>query len=305
VSAARDGTLAFMTREDLPVRAAWYDVATGRKLGEPPLATGLYGFLSLAPDGRRALLGDATDPTRIDLVLADLDRGVISRLTQSPENVGGAAWSKDGTQIAYLDQTSRTIKVHSLADGTTHELLADDHAFKRVYAWMPDGKALLYGRLDAVTKWDIWMLPIGGGPPAPVLRSPANDEGAGVSPDGRWLNYQSDESGVSEACVAPIATPGLKYQVTIGGGAGGFAYDGKRFYAGLAKDPSTVRVALIRTEPTFSLGPLEPAFRLPEGNASWDLTHDEKRLLVLMPTEKPSPQAATVLQNWRAAIRKP
>jgi hypothetical protein len=170
---------------------------------------------------------------------------------------------------------------------------------------MPDGSALLFGRLDPVTKWDIWMLPFDGGSPKPVLRSPANDEFAGVSPDGRWLNYQSDETGVSEACVAPLATPGLKYQVTIGGGGGGFAYDGKRFYAGLAKDHNLIRVAPIRTDPTFSLGPLEPAFHLPEGSANWDLTHDEKRLLVLMPTEKPLPLAATVLQNWRSAIRRP
>jgi len=305
MSAAGDGTLAFMTREDIPVRATWYDVATGRKLGEPPLATGVYGFLALAPDGHHALLSDLNDPTRADLVLADLDRGVVSHLSQSPENVGGAVWSKDGTQIAYLDQTSRAIKVHSLADGSTHDLLADDRAFKRVYAWMPDGSALIYGRLDAVTKWDIWMLPVAGGPPKPVLRSPANDENAGVSPDGRWLEYQTDESGVSEVCVAPLATPGLKYQVTIGGGAGGFAYDGRRFYAVSTKEPNLIRVAAIRTGPTFSLGPLEPAFRLPEGSSNWDLAHDEQRLLVLMPTEKPAPQAATVLQNWRSAIRKP
>jgi hypothetical protein len=138
-----------------------------------------------------------------------------------------------------------------------------------------------------------------------VLCSPANDEFANVSPDGKWLSYLSDESGMSEACVAPFATPGLKYQVTIGGGVGGFSNDGKRYYFGLAKDPTVLRVAAFRVEPTFSLGPSTVAICLPQPTGSWDLTHDEKRLLFLMPTEKPAPQTATVLQNWTAAIRKP
>jgi len=35
------------------------------------------------------------------------------------------------------------------------------------------------------------------------------------------------------------------------------------------------------------------------------VAHDERRLLRLVPTEKPAPQAATVLQNWQSAVRTP
>jgi len=222
-----------------------------------------------------------------------------------PESATGAVFSKDGARVAYTNEENETIRVRSLVDGSLTTYLENDHAFKRPFAFMPDGKALLYGRLDAATKWDIWLLPLDGGAPRPLLTSPANETSGNISPDGRWLTYQSDESGPAEACIAPLATPGLKYQVTIGGGIGAFSFDGKRFYFGLTREPNLVRVADIRTEPSLSLGPSRVAFHLPEDNGFWDLAHDERRMLRLVSTEKPAPQAVTILQHWSAAVRKP
>jgi hypothetical protein len=165
---------------------------------------------------------------------------------------------------------------------------------------------LLYGRLDAVTKWDIWLLPLDGGPPRTLLATPANETSGGISSDGRWISYQSDESGPAETCIAPFATPGLKYQVTIGGGGGGFSFDGKRFYYLLTRDPNVIRVADIRSEPSLSLGASRVAFHMPaDNNSPWDLAHDEHRMLRLLPTEKATPQAVTILQNWPSAVRRP
>jgi Tol biopolymer transport system component len=110
-----------------------------------------------------------------------------------------------------------------------------DHAFKNVHGFTPDGRALLYSRLDAATKWDLWLLPPDGGPPKVLLNTPAHETSGDISSDGRWLCYRSDESGPTEQYIAPFATPGLKYQVTIGGGFGGFSFDGKRFYFGLVR----------------------------------------------------------------------
>ncbi len=305
VSVSRGGTLAYLTREDTPVRVAWYDLVNGHDVGAPPVAPGPYGSVSIAPDDRHAILSVQADPTRQDLVFADLDRGVTTRLTQAPDNVSGGVFSKDGTQVAYVEETTETIRVRSLLDGSVRTFLSDDRAYKRAMNWTPDGRAVLYARLDAVTKWDVWLLPLDGGPPKPCLRTPANEQSGQISPDGRWLKYTSDESGVQEACVAPFMTPGLKYQVTIGGGDGGFSNDGKRFYYIENKEPTVVRVAGIRTEPSFSLGPSSVVFHLPDEPGNRDFAHDERRLLRLEPTEKPAPQAATVLQNWESAARRP
>src|SRR5262249_39902389 len=67
VSASHDGSLAFLTREDVPVHAEWFDLIKQQVVGAPPLPPGPYGGVSLAPDDHRALLIDQSDPTRSDL----------------------------------------------------------------------------------------------------------------------------------------------------------------------------------------------------------------------------------------------
>ncbi len=305
VSASAGGTLTFLTRQETPARLEWYDLYAGHPMGTPPLAAGPYTTVNLSPDDRRAIVSEQSEPTRSDIVLVELDRGVTSRLTQAPDNADYAVWSNDGTRVTYVEGASGTVRVRSLIDGSTRAFLADDHAFKRVYGWTPDDRAVLYGRLDAATKWDVWLLPVDGSPPQPCLRSPANELAAQISSDGRWLKYTSDESGATEACVVPFKAPGLKYQVTIGGGDGAFSFDARRFYYALVKDPRAVWAAEVRTQPAFSLGPAKVVFHIPGDQVNWALARDERRILRLVPAEKPAPQAATILENWPAAIRKP
>src|SRR5262249_52143442 len=70
-SAAMDGTLAYLTREDIPVRAEWYDLAKQQTIGVTPLAPGFYESVSLGPDDRRAIMAHGTDPAHADLVIVD------------------------------------------------------------------------------------------------------------------------------------------------------------------------------------------------------------------------------------------
>jgi Tol biopolymer transport system component len=56
------------------------------------------------------------------------------------------------------------------------------------------------------------------GKPEPFLRTPAHEGPAAVSPDGRWIAYQSNESGRPEVYVRPFPGPGGKWQVSSTGG---------------------------------------------------------------------------------------
>ena len=97
------------------------------------------------------------------------------------------------------------------------ELLAD--AFDKFpTAWSPDGRFLLYMVVSPRTANDLWVLPLEGDrQPRPYLRKPANEFRAAVSPDGRWLSYNSDESGRTEGYVQSFPAPGRRYQVTTDG----------------------------------------------------------------------------------------
>jgi serine/threonine-protein kinase len=74
---------------------------------------------------------------------------------------------------------------------------------------------------------DIMILPTEGdeasgwkpGKPTAFLNSPFVEINAAFSPDGRWLAYQSDESGRIEVYVRPFPGPGGKWQISTGGGA--------------------------------------------------------------------------------------
>src|SRR5439155_2866731 len=128
-----------------------------------PVPAGSYFRHALAPDGRRDLImGSEASSFQSILALADLERGVVSRISQPEESGTFAAWSPDGHQIAYYDDAARTLIVRSLVDGSHRTWLAADRAYKRLDGWSNDGKALLFQRLDAATKWDLWMLPLEG-----------------------------------------------------------------------------------------------------------------------------------------------
>ena len=86
--------------------------------------------------------------------------------------------------------------------------------------WSPDGHVLLYRRLDPKTGTDIWALPLEGDRRAfPVVQTSFEERDAQFSPDGKWIAYQSNESGRFEVYVQPFPGPGGKTQVSTGGGA--------------------------------------------------------------------------------------
>jgi Tol biopolymer transport system component len=304
LSVSTAGTLAFMTREDIPGRLVWLDWAQ-RELGEAPVAPGLYHTVRISPDDRRALLVAQAEPTRSELRMADLERGVVTTLSEPAESAELPRWSPDGARVAYIDEATRTIRIRSLADQTLSTYLANDPAYKRVNDWARDGRSVLFARLDATTKWDLWELPLeGDSAPRPMLRGPANEEFCSLSPDGRWLSFLSDESGRSEVVVQPFGAPGLRYQVTIGGGIGFWSVDGKSVYFMDGRKPGMLEVADILPGKEFSLGPPRTVVRLRDDIVDADVVRDGRRFLAILPAAKARPQVATVLQNWESAIRK-
>src|SRR5688572_14131973 len=103
-------------------------------------------------------------------------------------------------------------------DGSSdpESLLAADRA---VYAagWSRDG-LLVYSDVHPTNQFDIWVKPLGREPRA-VLATPAHEVDPALSPDGRWLAYDSNESGRREIYVRPFpAVDTGKWLVSTAGG---------------------------------------------------------------------------------------
>ncbi len=306
LSVSGTGVLAYSTFDPVPTRLAWLDLQ-GHELPSPPFSSGNYFTPVISPDGHRALVTSADKAQNRFVMLADLDRGILTRLTEPELLAGSPRWSPDGQRFACVEEAIRErIVVRSLADGSQRIYLADDPAFKRPDGWTPDGRFLLYGRLDPATKWDEWVLPLDGGAPRPLLHTTANEQNARLSPDGRWVAFESDESGTQEVYVVPFASPALRYQVTTGGGAViTWTRDSKRLIFVSAKTPNVAMQAEVQPGARFALGAPRVQARLPEQVTNGaDLDPSGTRLLAIMPAEAPRPQTVTVVQNWPALLRR-
>src|SRR5262249_22210453 len=101
--------------------------------------------------------------------------------------------------------------------------------------WSQDGRFLTYTINDPESKRDVWVLPLDGDrKPFPVVRTAAQESFARFSPDGKWISYQSNESGNDQVYVQPFP-PGAgasgKWQISVDSGVGGrWRADGKELF---------------------------------------------------------------------------
>lgn len=98
--------------------------------------------------------------------------------------------------------------------------------------WSPDGKSVLYQENAPKTGYDLWLLPVDGDhAPVSYVPTPFNEQSGTFSPDGRWVAYQSDESGQSQVYVQGMPATGAKYQISTSGGTQPrWRRDGKELY---------------------------------------------------------------------------
>src|SRR2546425_2443179 len=102
----------------------------------------------------------------------------------------------------------------------SEELLLATEQNKVATDWSPDGRFLLYRVQDPKMGFDLWALPLDGDrKPFPVVQTNFEEREPQFSPDGKWIAYQSNESGRFEIYVQPFPGPGRKSLVSANGGA--------------------------------------------------------------------------------------
>jgi len=126
-----------------------------------------------------------------------------------------------------------------------------------------------------------------------------------LSPDGRFLAYQSNESGQFEVYVQPFPQGGGKRQVSMNGGRQPrWSGDGKElFYV----EGDTLVAVSVTTEPTFSVGSARPLFDAQDAfvgrGHSYDVSAEGQRFVMVETLEEPPAPLIRVVQNWFAEFR--
>ena len=174
--------------------------------------------------------------------------------------------------------------------------------------WSRDGRFLFFQALDPKTHWDIWYVDTtGASTPTPFLRTPFNELGGQLSPDGRWLAYVSDESGSWEVYVAAFPGPGGKWQISSGGGTQPiWRRDGSEIFY-LGSDRTLMAAAVLR-EKEFAVAPpraLFPTRARYTGNRAYDVSPDGKRILISTMTIEEPPGPLTVVLGLGGDLSRP
>jgi hypothetical protein len=218
---SRTGTLIYRrsSREAQLLTVGWID-ATGK--GQSVLARpGSYGRPSPSPDGQRVAL-EVVEGLRTDIWIADSQRDSMTRLTFTG-NAISPLWTPDGRYIVYQADGVGMFAIRSDGAGQPQRLT---ETVLPQYPWSfsADGKRLAFVTVGQ-NSGDLWTVAVDGeggalriGKPEPFLQTPAFEQEPALSPDGRWLAYASDESGVWQVYVRAFPDNGGKWQISNGGG---------------------------------------------------------------------------------------
>jgi len=197
----------------------WID-RSGREIATVGDRVGDPDGVSWSPD-RSQLVFFERGATSSDLWMFDVRRGVVSRFTDDPDEDIFPLWTRDGSRIIYsaIRNGQRSL-YQRVINGGQRELLVQSET-EDIFAsdTSPDGRYIVYQRIDAKTGWDILALPREpNATPIPIVQTDADERSARLSPDGRWIAFVSNNSGVSQVYVQPFPGPGRRSQVSTKGG---------------------------------------------------------------------------------------
>ena len=272
-----------------------------------------YFVPRLSPDGTKVAVEIFAGAQGIgDIWIFDLTRGTSTRLTFGPYSQGNPVWSADGKTIFYSSGAGAPYIVAKAADGSTPERIVLESKDTREFpaSCSPDGRYLVYERRipQNETGFHLWALPLfGDGKPFPIVQSTFEERYPEVSPDGKWMAYQSNESGRWEIYITAFPGGGAKWQVSgVGGASAKWRKDSKEiFYLDLSDN--LVAVDVNASGSSVQLGTPHTLFQaigVQREYGPYDVSADGKRFLLNSGNLNKSSDPFTLVQNWPAELKK-
>ena len=289
-SISNEGTLVFIPGKSgvrmLNKTLVWVD----REGNEVPLTVtpDRYNSPSISPDGTRVAvyidLGGNDDIYILDLARKNKN---LKQLSFDESSDVSPIWTPDSEQIIFASNREGTYSIYrKAADGTgTAELLAsksDENI--RPDSISRDGKTLFIEHIGGGNGYNVGMLAMEGDDQTikMLLNEVYDEEYPKISPDGRWLAYQSDKYNQPDifVCPFPDGVKGGMHRISTDGGQHPFwSSDGRElFYRG---PEGVISVPVIEAGSTFDWD--TPKLLFPSQYEFWGIHPDNKRFLMLKP----------------------
>ncbi|HET9319325.1 MAG TPA: protein kinase [Bryobacteraceae bacterium] len=303
-SVSQNGVAVYRSAESAVVQLAWYN-REGKRLaaiGEP----GLYGIIVLSPEEKRLAMERLDPQLRTnDLWTLELASGILSRQTFHPTNDTDPVWSPDGRELVFTSDAKGQDDLYRKAvGGRDEEPLFESGEQKYPKSWPKDGKSIVFINSDGKTFYQLSLT--GERKPVILSKSEFTRDNPHVSPDGRWIAYNSLESGRWEVYVAAFPAFNEKRQVSVSGGCQPmWRKDGKElFYRTLE---GKMMVVELKGGSTLQTGVPLLLFQTPARvnpiQSEYCVTGDGKRFIFREPVGE-SGTPITVVLNWNAGLKR-
>jgi eukaryotic-like serine/threonine-protein kinase len=257
-----------------------------------------WGTGRLSPDMTHVANGIRSGDQE-DIWTYDLVRRTPTRLTFEGKN-SFPIWSPDGRWITFVGNNQGKTALYRVASDASGkpELLVDAEPNAVPNSWSPDGKTLVFTQPTPDHKPHLWSVTAPGGKAARLHEGDSAESNGEVSPDGRWLAYESSESGSGEVYVQPFPGPGPKSRIsTQGGAAPRWAHNGKELFFWNFSGDRQLFVVDVQTGAAFHAGLAQALFKAPAGT-TWDVVADGKRFLVETPATATGGRYMEAVVNW-------
>jgi eukaryotic-like serine/threonine-protein kinase len=302
-SLSHSGVLAYvLAADDDDLRSlAWADRQGGMQ--KLTVNRGAFSYPRLSPDGQRLAVVIKSQAEKSNIWTLELANSAFKRLTSDGHNLL-PVWAPDGTKLTFASVLDGEWHLYRMpADGSgSAELLRKSASPCVPNAWSRDGRSLVFTEFSPDNGPDIWTLSVESGFQArPYLCSPYAEWGGTFSPDGHWLAYTSNDSGLAQVYVQPYPGPGERYQIsTAEGREPVWGHDGRELFFRYWKGLMEVG---IQTEGEFSADP--PRVVIPgehetgdlDSFPNYDVARDGQRF-VLIPHEQKDRSQINIDLNW-------
>ena len=251
--------------------------------------TGLIRAPVVSPDGRKIAfeytpVGEAGE----NIWIYDLGQETVSRLTFDGLRNINPFWNPEGTEVGFSSDRDGFLSLYSRPVDLSRDarlLVGDSTGPLYEASWTPDGEGLVY-RWGTGGNEDLWYAALDS-TPVVLIDTPFRELNPAVSPDGRWLAYQSDESGRLEVYVRSVQGSGGRAQVSTEGGTNPvWARNGGGLFYLDTSDLWYLTVATVRIDPDFAVESRErlaswESYAAATTDLHWDLSPDDQRVLAI------------------------
>jgi len=266
-------------------------------IGEP----GNYGEIMLSPDGKRlALERIVADGEPTNIWILGLESGIFSRITFDPALDDNPVWSPDGRELIFGSTRKGAFDLYrKVIGGGPDQLIFASNNQKWPHLWLKDGKSILF--TDGKS---FYQLPLEGNrQPTTLLESQFANDLPRVSPDERWVAYQSNESGRWEIDLATFPAFADKRQISVNGGCQPiWRKDGKELFF-LTPDGKLMAADVKLPD----VGVPHELFQIPSTvvpvNVEYAVSADGKKFLLREPVDESNESIGVVL-NWAAGLKR-